>query len=202
MELKEGIITYEVELGCNMDNLAPPQFMNQGPVKKVVLRRCHQLYEEAGVVEKTSGEAFSNAFLVKKRGHISEGQEKMDDITFAKQWRLILDLSTVNTNISSYATEPSTVASVLEKYNLQELQCSVNILGAFHQVNLVTRETGSSQFCRSRPKLCACQITHGWGQHCQCSAIHLKWVFQDPGQGATPLVFDLRRHHFDIKISG
>jgi histidinol phosphatase-like PHP family hydrolase len=28
------------------------------------------------------------------------------------------------------------VASVLEKYDPQELQCSVNILGAFHQVNL------------------------------------------------------------------
>jgi hypothetical protein len=136
MELKEVIISYEVELGCNMDNLAPPKFMNQGPVKKATLRRYLQLYEEAGVVEKTFGEAYSNTFLVKKPGHISKGQEKMDDITFAKQWRLILDLSTVNANISSYATKPSTVASVLEKYDPLELQCSVDILGAFHQVNL------------------------------------------------------------------
>jgi hypothetical protein len=85
MELKEGIISYEVELGCNVDDLAPPKFMNQGPVKKAVLRCYLQLYEEAGVVEKTFGEAYSNAFLVKKTGHISKGQEKMDDITFAKQ---------------------------------------------------------------------------------------------------------------------
>jgi hypothetical protein len=28
MELKEGIISYEVELGCNVDNLASPKFMN------------------------------------------------------------------------------------------------------------------------------------------------------------------------------
>jgi hypothetical protein len=115
-----------------MDNLAQPKFMNQGPVKKAALR----LYEEAGMVEKTSGEAYLNAFLVKKPGHISEGQEKMDDITFAKQWRLILDLSTINANNSSYATKPSTVASVLEKYDPQELQCSVDIFGPFHRVNL------------------------------------------------------------------
>jgi hypothetical protein len=55
---------------------------------------------------------------------------------FAKQWRLILVLSKLNANISSYVTEPSTVASVLERYDPQELQCSVVILGAFHQVNL------------------------------------------------------------------
>jgi hypothetical protein len=58
---------------------------------------------------------------VKKPGHMAKDQEKMDDHTFAKQWRLILDLSVVNANISSYVTEPATVASVLERYDLQEL---------------------------------------------------------------------------------
>jgi hypothetical protein len=84
----------------------------------------------------TSNEAYSNTFLVKKPGHIAENQDKMDDHTFAKQWRLILDLSVVNANISSYASKLATVASVLEKYDPQELQCSGDILGAFRQVNL------------------------------------------------------------------
>ena len=110
--------------------------MNQGPVKKEALRRYLQSYEEAGVVSRTPGEAYSNAFLVKKPGHVAEGQDKMTDNTFIKQWRLILDLSTVNAKISSYATEPTTVASVLEQYDPQDLQCSVDILGTFHQVRL------------------------------------------------------------------
>jgi hypothetical protein len=33
----------------------------------------------------TSNEAYSNAFLVKKPGHIAENQDKMDDHSFAKQ---------------------------------------------------------------------------------------------------------------------
>jgi hypothetical protein len=84
LQIKEGIISYEVELGCTLDNLKPPKFMNQGPVKKEALRQYLEIYELAGVVKKTSNEAFLNAFLVKKPGHITKNQEKMDDHTFAK----------------------------------------------------------------------------------------------------------------------
>jgi hypothetical protein len=91
-------------------------------VKKEALRRYLEIYEKAGVVKMTSNEAYSKAFLVKKPGHILENLKKMDDHTFAKHWKLILDLSVVNANISSYAIEPATVASVLERYDPQELQ--------------------------------------------------------------------------------
>jgi hypothetical protein len=75
-QIKEGIISYEVELGYTLDNLEPPKFMNQGPVKKEALRRYLEIYEKAGVVKITSNEAYSNAFLVKKPGHIAENQDK------------------------------------------------------------------------------------------------------------------------------
>jgi hypothetical protein len=113
LQIKKEIISYEVELGYTLDKSEPLKFMNKDPVKKEALRRYLEIYEKAGVVKMTSNEAYSNAFLVKKPVHIAENQEKMGDHTFAKQWRLILELSTVNVNILSYATEPATVASVL-----------------------------------------------------------------------------------------
>ena len=43
----------------------------------------------------------------------------------------------MNGNISDYATEPQTIAGILEEYKPQELQASVDILRAFYQVNLM-----------------------------------------------------------------
>ena len=82
---KEGIISHEVELGYTLEGLKPPKFMNQGPVKKEALRRYLQSYEEAGVVSRTSGEAYSNAFLVKKPGHIAKGQEEIESRGLCKR---------------------------------------------------------------------------------------------------------------------
>ena len=95
------------------------------------------MYEKAGIISKTEKEAYSNTFLVRK--HIGEGQRQMDDTTFAKQWRLILDLSSMNGNISDYATEPQTITSILEEYKPHKLQTSIDSLRAFHQVNLSQR---------------------------------------------------------------
>jgi hypothetical protein len=72
LQIKEGIISYKVELGYTLENLEPPIFMNQGPVKKEALRRYLEIYEKAGVVKMTSNEAYSNTFLVKKPGQIAE----------------------------------------------------------------------------------------------------------------------------------
>ena len=131
-DCKEGFLYYEVELGHTMQGLNKPHFINQGPIKKAAMRRYLEVYEDAGVVSKTHKEAYSNAFLIKKPGHTAEHQDQMDDATFSKQWRLILDLSSVNGNISDYATEPQTIAGILEEYKPQELQASVDILRTFH----------------------------------------------------------------------
>ena len=119
-----------------MQGLNKPHFMNQGPIKKAAMRRYLEVYEDAGIVSKTHEEVYSNAFLIKKPCHVDKHQDQMDDATFSKQWRLILDLSSVNGNISDFTTEPQTITGILNEYKPQELQASVDILGAFQQVYL------------------------------------------------------------------
>ena len=95
-DCKEGFAYYEVDLGHTMEGLSKPRYMNQGPIKKAALRRYLEIYEQAGVVSQTQNEAYSNAFLVKKPGYVPNNQEQMDDAIFSKQWRLFLDLFTVD----------------------------------------------------------------------------------------------------------
>ena len=84
-DCKEGFLYYEVELGHTMQGLNKLHFINQGPIKKAAMHRYLEVYEDAGVVSKTHKEAYSNAFLIKKPGHVAEHQEQMDDATFSKQ---------------------------------------------------------------------------------------------------------------------